>query len=192
MGNRHVHRARLCARYTIFGAHCYATGGTLRAATRLGIKTNRVKVICFVLVGVSAALAGALTTAWLGSASPNIGRSSTLGYYAAVIIGGAAVDGGAGTATGTVLGAIIISMLRSGLVLLGVQGSWVEFFSGLLIIVVGVSDMLARPQSRAVQNLKQTMERVGAGIGAWRGAPASSPISFTAEGEGSADRPAKQ
>jgi ribose transport system permease protein len=122
-------------RYTAFGAHLYATGGNERAAMQMGVKTDRIKITTFVVLGCACGLNGALTTGWLRLGSPNTGMGSELSIIAAAIIGGTAITGGVGTATGTLIGAIIISMLQTGLVLLGVQGNWVQVYVGLLIVL---------------------------------------------------------
>ncbi|MCT2398796.1 ABC transporter permease [Novosphingobium mangrovi (ex Huang et al. 2023)] len=132
-------------RYTLFGARLYATGGNVRAALQMGVNPGRIKIWTFTLVGFSCGLAGALTTGWLRIGSPNTGAGGELAIIAAVIIGGAALSGGIGTATGTLLGAIIVSMLQTGLILVGVQGNWVQVYVGLLIVMAAALEPYLRP-----------------------------------------------
>lgn len=151
-------------RYTPFGAHIYAAGGNPKAASRQGVKVHRARAYCFILVGVGAGLAGVLMTGWLGSASPSVGAGNTLVLYSAIIIGGAAVTGGEGSAWGTLVGALIIAMLRNGLILLGVQSSWVDVFQGVLIVVAGVSVLMSRPDtalSMQVSRVLRALQRHG-------------------------------
>ena len=147
-------------RYTRFGAHLYATGGNERAALQMGVNPGGVKIRTFTLLGLACGLAGALTTGWLRLDAPNTGSGGELAIIAAVIIGGAALSGGIGTATGTLIGAIIVSMLQTGLVLIGAQGNWVQVFVGLLIVAAALIEPVLRPDGRladwlARQNLRK-------------------------------------
>lgn len=147
-------------RYTRFGAHLYATGGNERAALQMGVNPGGVKIRTFTLLGLACGLAGALTTGWLRLGAPNTGSGGELAIIAAVIIGGAALSGGIGTATGTLIGAIIVSMLQTGLVLIGAQGNWVQVFVGLLIVAAALIEPVLRPDGRladwlARQNLRK-------------------------------------
>ncbi len=132
-------------RYTLFGARLYATGGNVKAALQMGVNPGRIKIWTFTVLGAACGLAGALTTGWLRIGAPNTGAGGELAIIAAVIIGGAALSGGIGTATGTLLGAIIVSMLQTGLVLVGVQGNWVQFYVGLLIVAAAALEPYLRP-----------------------------------------------
>lgn len=147
-------------RHSVFGARLYATGGNPKAALQMGIEPGRVKIWTFVLLGLACGLTGALTTGWLRIGSPNTGSGGELQIIAAVIIGGAALTGGAGTVTGTLLGAIIVSMLQTGLVLTGVQGNWVQFFVGLLIVMAAAIE----PHLRGVGVLRGRLAGPGRGV----------------------------
>jgi ribose transport system permease protein len=147
-------------RYTVFGAHIYATGGNRSASLRLGVKTAWVRSACFIIVGAGCGLAGAVTAGWLHAGDPTAGQSGTLQLYAAVIIGGVAITGGEGTVYGTLIGALIVSMLQSGLVLMGAQGSWVQFFEGLLIVVAGATELIFRPDGALAQSIRQNVRRL--------------------------------
>jgi len=139
---------------TLFGARLYATGGNARAALQMGVNPGKVKIRVFTLVGLACGLTGALTTGWLRLGSPNTGTGGELSIIAAVIIGGAALSGGIGTATGTLIGAIIVSMLQIGLVLMGVQGNWVQVFVGVLIVAAASTEPLLRPDGAVAEWLR--------------------------------------
>lgn len=134
-------------RHTLFGARLYATGGNAKAALQMGVNPGKVKIWTFTLLGLACGLTGALTTGWLRNGSPNTGSGSELQIIAAVIIGGAALSGGVGTMTGTLLGAVIVSMLQTGLILMGVQGNWVQFYVGALIVVAAALEPHLRGDS---------------------------------------------
>ncbi|MFT4045926.1 MAG: ABC transporter permease [Solimonas sp.] len=142
-------------RHTLFGARLYATGGNARAALQMGVNPGRVKIWTFVALGAACGLSGALTAGWLRLGSPNTGMGSELTIIAAVIIGGAALSGGVGTATGTLVGAIIVSMMQTGLVLLGVQGNWVQVCVGVLIVLAAGLEPHLRPDGPLAERLRR-------------------------------------
>jgi ribose/xylose/arabinose/galactoside ABC-type transport system permease subunit len=129
---------------TRFGAHVYATGGNAQAARVMGISTRKVKLICFVLIGVFCALSGALLLGFLKSAQPLAAASLELEVIAAVIIGGTALFGGAGRVHGTILGAFLIGMIRNGMILAGASAYWQEVAVGLVILAAVSADVLLR------------------------------------------------
>lgn len=123
-------------RLTKFGYHVYAVGGNLTAAREMGIRVRWVKFACFVLTGFTCGLVAVLQTGWLGEADPSSGEGFTLQTIAAIIVGGVALYGGAGSVFGTLIGTIIMGMLGSGLILLGLNANWPELAQGIIIIVV--------------------------------------------------------
>lgn len=138
-------------RFTPFGAHLYATGGNPRAAKAAGINTTRVKLIAFMAVGASAGLVGALQSGWLREANATTGSGFELQVIAAIIIGGVALTGGAGSVYGTFLGVAIVGMLGNGLVLLGAQGNWNQFFIGVIIVGVATLEVLLKRDRQRVR-----------------------------------------
>jgi ribose/xylose/arabinose/galactoside ABC-type transport system permease subunit len=134
---------------TVFGYHVYATGGNPRAARLMGINTNRVKVINFMLSAVLASLGGLLTLGFLNSVTPTAGTGLELDIIASVVIGGTALAGGAGSILGTLLGAAIMSTVRNGLVLLGVSAYWQQAAIGLVIVIAVTVDVLSTRRTRA-------------------------------------------
>lgn len=120
---------------TVFGLHVISTGSNLLAAREIGVRTDRIKIATFMIVGGLAALAGLLTAVQSGSAAPDAG-SSTLTLYAiaAAVIGGTALTGGSGTVIGGLIGAFVIACLNNGLVLLGAQATQSDIYLGAAII----------------------------------------------------------
>ena len=104
---------------TRFGYHLYATGGNLEAARFSGIDTDRIKLAAFILTGALCGLVGALLFGYLRVAEPTTGTGFEFRVIGAVIVGGVALTGGRGTIYGSLIGALIISMITSGLVLYG-------------------------------------------------------------------------
>lgn len=106
---------------TRYGRELYATGDNEDAARLAGVNTARVKIMAFMISGVLAAVAGFILTARLGTAQPTAGSGLELSAIAAVIIGGTSLAGGRGALLGTVVGAVLLSMIDNGLNLLNVS-----------------------------------------------------------------------
>lgn len=125
---------------TTFGFRTYAVGGNDKAARVSGIKVFNVKIWAFTLMGFLAAVSGILGLSFLPSSQAGrTGIGMELDVIAATIVGGASLGGGEGTMPGTILGVLIIGVLRNGLVLLGISPFWQETAIGLVIILaVGI------------------------------------------------------
>ena len=104
----------------------------------MGINTNRVKLTCFVLSGALASFAGITLFSQLRDISPTAGEGYELYAIAAAVIGGTSLRGGEGTILGTLLGAILIGVVQSGLVHAGVDSYWFRTFVGFVLIVAVV------------------------------------------------------
>jgi simple sugar transport system permease protein len=120
---------------TVLGLHVISTGSNLLAAKEIGVRTDRIKITTFMILGGLAALAGLITSTISGSADPLSGGAVlTLYAIAAAVIGGTALTGGSGTVIGALIGAFVIACLTNGLVLLGVQATQSNFFLGAAIL----------------------------------------------------------
>jgi ribose transport system permease protein len=125
---------------TQFGRHTYAIGGNIDAALRTGIPVDRRIIQLYVLSAVTAGIAGFLSTLRFTAGSAVIGDPLLLSSIAAVIIGGVSLFGGAGTIMGTVIGALIIAVLTTGLVMLNVQSFWQFIVIGTVVILAVLID----------------------------------------------------
>ena len=126
---------------TSFGFRIFAVGGSAKAARVSGINVASVKIWALTLMGTLAALAGTLSLAFLPSGQAGrMGLGLELDVIAATIVGGTTLAGGEGTILGTVLGVLIIGVLRNGLVLTGVSPFAQEFLIGLVIVVAVAID----------------------------------------------------
>ncbi len=120
---------------TVFGLHVISTGSNLLAAREIGVRTDRIKIATFMILGGLAALTGVITAAETGSAAPDAGGSNlTLLAIAAAVIGGTALTGGSGTVIGALIGAFVIACLNNGLVLLGAQATQSDIYLGVAIV----------------------------------------------------------
>jgi simple sugar transport system permease protein len=119
---------------TRFGNWIQATGGNPGAARNRGVPTQRVKIILFMLSAAMAAFAGIISSIRVSAANPNSGTGYELEVIAMVVIGGTVLTGGRGTIIGTVLGVLILRLMRNGIVLIGVPGLAYNIFIGAIIL----------------------------------------------------------
>jgi ribose/xylose/arabinose/galactoside ABC-type transport system permease subunit len=127
-------------RKTQFGRHVYAIGGNREAAVRAGIPVDRHIIALYTLSAATAGLAGVLTTARFSGGSSIAGDPLLLSSIAAVIIGGTSMFGGQGSVSGTLIGALIIAVMTTGLVMLDVQPFWQYIVVGVIVILAVLID----------------------------------------------------
>lgn len=127
-----------------FGLHVRAIGGNREAARLAGVPVNRIEILVYSLMGLVTALGGLIMIARIDSTQATIGTSMEIHIIAAVIIGGTSLFGGRGSIYGTVLGAILLSMMTNALVIAGVEYFW-------QLVIMGVIVMLAV----AINNLRE-------------------------------------
>ncbi|SDB81815.1 monosaccharide ABC transporter membrane protein, CUT2 family [Raineyella antarctica] len=118
---------------TILGRSMYAIGGNTEAARLSGLPVRKVLVAVYALSGLFAGLAGMVLAGRLSSAQPQAGVSYELDAIAACVIGGASLAGGSGRASGTLIGAILLAVIRNGLNILNVSSFWQQVVIGLVI-----------------------------------------------------------
>lgn len=133
---------------TRFGNHVLSTGGNVGAAASQGVNVKRVKVICFVLAGVLAGFSGVLLFSQFKTVRIATGAGEELKAIAAAVVGGTLLTGGSGSITGALLGALIISMLRTGVVLTNlIPADNFEAIVGVTIVGAAVFNNWIRKQS---------------------------------------------
>jgi len=120
---------------TPFGRHVYALGGNKEAAFYSGIDIKKNTLLVFVIMGFLAAVAGIVYTAQLGNATANAGRNLELDAIAACVIGGTSLIGGKGTIPGALLGALIMTSLDNGMILMNVQDYIQDIIKGLILVI---------------------------------------------------------
>jgi ribose transport system permease protein len=140
--------AHFVLRRTKFGRYVYAIGGNEEAAVLSGVPVARYKVGIYAVCGGLAAVAAILLTARLNSAQPIAGLGYELDAIAATVIGGTSLIGGQGSMVGTLIGALIMGVLRNGLNLLGVSSFIQQVVIGAVIIVAVLLDTLLKHQKR--------------------------------------------
>jgi ribose transport system permease protein len=134
----------LVLRGSVFGRHVFALGSNESAARLCGVPTGRTKVLVFVAAGCLFGLAGVFQLSRLRVGDPTVAVGLELDIIAAVIIGGASLNGGSGTVLGSIVGALIMSVLRNGSQQMGWHNYFQEIIIGLVIIVAVFLDRFRR------------------------------------------------
>lgn len=129
---------------TYIGRSMYAIGGNEEAARLSGLRVKRQKLAIYALSGLFAAAAGIVLASRLSSAQPQAAQGYELDAIAAVVIGGASLAGGTGKASGTLIGALILAVLRNGLNLLSVSAFWQQVVIGVVIALAVLLDTVRR------------------------------------------------
>lgn len=129
---------------TTLGRYAFAIGSNEEAVRLSGVNVDRWKIAIYALAGGIVGIAGILISSRLNSAQPALGQGYELDAIAAVVIGGTSLSGGRGTILGTIVGALIISVLANGLRILSVAQEWQTVVTGLIIILAVYTDMLRR------------------------------------------------
>ncbi|MER5815065.1 substrate-binding domain-containing protein [Streptomyces californicus] len=135
---------------TFIGRSMYAIGGNEEAARLSGLRVKRQKIVIYALSGLFAAVAGIVLASRLVSAQPQAAQGYELDAIAAVVIGGASLAGGVGKASGTLIGALILAVLRNGLNLLSVSAFWQQVVIGVVIALAVLLDTLRRKAGSGV------------------------------------------
>lgn len=136
--------AFLYLRYRYGGRSLYAIGGNPEVARLAGINVNRMTVMVYTVCSLLAGLAGLVLAARLDSAQPSLGTSYELDAIAAVVIGGTSLSGGTGGIGGTIIGVLIIGVLRNGLNLLSVSPFMQQVVIGLVILMAVTAETLRK------------------------------------------------
>jgi ribose transport system permease protein len=142
----------LFIRFSIAGRRLLAVGENSEAAKFSGINIDKIKMLSHMLSGFIAALAAVLYVSRMGSASPVTGQDWLIISFAVAIIGGTGLSGGSITAFGLLIGAIIMVMIKNGLIMMQTNVYWEQAFLGLLILVAVSIDRI-----RTVYNQKRLL-----------------------------------
>jgi len=129
---------------TTLGRYCFALGSNEEAVRLSGVNADGWKVAIYALAGGICGIAGLLIASRLNSAQPALGLGYELDAIAAVVIGGTSLAGGRGSILGTIIGALIMSVLLNGLRILSVAQEWQTVVTGVIIIAAVYADMLRR------------------------------------------------
>jgi ribose transport system permease protein len=132
----------LLLRYTRFGRHVFAVGSNEHTATLCGVNVSKVKLFVYMISGALAGLAALMNVAKSSQGDPTTATGLELDIIAAVVIGGGSLSGGEGTVLGAVIGALLMTTIRTGCVLNGIPTPWTEVITGAIIIIAVIIDRL--------------------------------------------------
>ncbi len=135
-------------RQTAAGQHVYAVGNDPEAARLTGIRTKRVLLVVYTSAGLIYGVGSWLLVSRTGVGDPNAGQTDNLDSITAVVLGGTSLFGGRGSVIGTLIGALIIGVIRNGLQLIGVKSIYQVLITGALVIVAVAVDQLSRRRTR--------------------------------------------
>jgi fructose transport system permease protein len=133
---------------TAWGKHVYAVGNNPEAARLTGIRTKRVLVGVYIIAGLVYGIAALLSVARTGVGDPQAGQTDNLDSITAVVLGGTSLFGGRGSVVGTLIGALIVGVIRNGLQLIGVASIYQTLITGILVILAVTVDQVSRRRSR--------------------------------------------
>ncbi|TXH46054.1 ABC transporter permease [Piscinibacter sp.] len=135
-------------RETAAGRHVYAVGNNPEATRLVGIPTERVLLGVYALAGVFYGIASLLAVSRTGVGDPNAGQTENLDAITAVVLGGTSLFGGRGVILGSLIGAVVVGVLRNGLTLMGVSSVYQVLITGILVILAVAIDQLSRKGGR--------------------------------------------
>ena len=129
---------------TTLSRHIYAVGNNPEATRLTGINTGRLLLIVYTVAGFLYGIAAMLLVARTGVGDPNAGQTDNLSSITAVVLGGTSLFGGRGAILGTLVGVLIVGVIRNGLQLIGVGAVYQILVTGVLVIVAVAVDQLSR------------------------------------------------
>ncbi len=134
----------IALRKTRFLRQAYFIGSNEKSAALSGIAVNKVRIVCFIISGLLAALAGVMLASRLMSGTPTAGNALELQVLAAAVIGGASLRGGEGTIFGATLGVIFVALISNAMTMLAISIYWQMIVTGLVLVLAVAIDMLTR------------------------------------------------
>jgi ribose transport system permease protein len=138
---------------TKFGRYTFAMGSNYEAARLSGIKTKYWLTLVYTLCGFFCGLAGIFYSAVYTTIIPSTGNGLELLAIAGVVIGGTSMSGGTGSLTGTMIGVFTMSILKTGLMSMGLQGQWQTFMTGLVVVGAVLLDQYRVAQANKVKKV---------------------------------------
>lgn len=138
---------------TRFGRYTFAIGSNSEAARLSGIKTKRWLTAVYTFCGMCSGLAGIFYAAVYTSIIPSTGNGQEMWGIAGVVIGGTSMSGGVGTLAGSIIGVFVMSVLKQGLMSMGLQSHWQTFFTGLVVVGAVLLDQYRVKSSNRIKKI---------------------------------------
>ena len=134
---------------TILGRYTYAIGSNEEAVELSGIKANNWKILVYVVNGFFCGLAGIIYAATYSTITPQTGNGQEMYAIAACVIGGTSLAGGMGSLSGTILGVFVISVLKTGLLSMGLPVQWQQVLIGVVVLLAVLVDVIRVKKAKA-------------------------------------------
>ena len=131
-------------RYTVFGRQVLAVGSNEQTARLCGVAVDRIKLLVYMIGGAFAGLSGLMLVSYQGQGDPTGATGYELDIIASVVIGGASLNGGVGSVFGSLIGALVMTVIRTGCTLNGIDESTTRIITGTIIVTAVVVDRLRR------------------------------------------------
>ncbi|WP_158783473.1 ABC transporter permease [Pantoea sp. BAV 3049] len=138
----------IALKHTRYGKYIYAIGGNMTSAKVSGINVNKYLIIVYTIAGGLSGLAGVVLAARVSSGQSSMGLSYELDAIAAAVIGGSSLMGGVGRITGTLIGAVILGLIKSGFTFVGVDAYVQDIIKGIIIVAAVSVDMYRNRKKR--------------------------------------------
>ncbi len=126
---------------TVFGRHVFATGSNKEVAHMSGINTSRVTLMCHMICGITAGLAGTVAASKVNNGHPATGDGYEMYAIAATVLGGTSLSGGSGSVARAMFGCAIIAVINNGMTLMSISAYWQKVVIGAIIILAVILDM---------------------------------------------------
>ncbi len=127
---------------TVLGRYTYAIGSNEEAVELSGIRSDKWKILVYLVNGVFAGLAGIIYAATFSTITPQTGNGQEMYAIAACVIGGTSLSGGVGSLSGTIIGVFVISVLKTGLLSMGLPVQWQNVLIGLVVLLAVLIDVI--------------------------------------------------
>ncbi|TPK51638.1 ABC transporter permease [Mesorhizobium sp. B2-5-2] len=134
--------AYVTLRFTTLGRYLYAVGANEKAVRLSGIRSERLKLLAFVVTGLCVGVAGMILSSLMNAGQPTAGRGFELTVIAAVILGGTSLLGGRGSLFGTLLGVLVLKVIDNGIIILGWNQDLQMVVPGIVIILATYLDII--------------------------------------------------
>jgi len=140
--------ALIIQQYTIVGRYLYAIGGNMEAARVAGIPIHKARIFAYIISSICASITGIVYASLIASGYPDIATGQELYSIASCTIGGVSLAGGEGTLFGSMVGALLITIVRNGIVLMGVSPYWQEAVTAIILVIAVTVDLIRRTWRR--------------------------------------------
>lgn len=134
---------------TVLGRNTYAMGSNEEAVELSGIRTSNWKMAVYIVNGFFCGLGGIIYAATFSSITPQTGNGQEMYAIAACVIGGTSLAGGVGTLSGTILGVFVISVLKTGLLSMGLPVQWQQVLIGVVVLLAVLVDVVRTRKARS-------------------------------------------